>query len=98
MFIAYPTALGRMPLPQLWAVLFFLMMVTVALDTDVSISCTYKCITAYSKNGILFHLSCPVTKHKFWMLLFFSVHKDQERNIIVFIVCQRHNGDMGLDE
>lgn len=35
-FIAYPTALGKMPLPQFWAVLFFLMLVTVALDTDVS--------------------------------------------------------------
>lgn len=33
-FIAYPTALGRMPFPQFWSVLFFLMLVTVALDSD----------------------------------------------------------------
>ncbi|WAQ96620.1 SC6A1-like protein [Mya arenaria] len=32
-FIAYPEAIARMPLPQLWAVLFFLMLITVAFDS-----------------------------------------------------------------
>ncbi|XP_055956918.1 sodium-dependent proline transporter [Patella vulgata] len=32
-FIAYPEALSQLPLPQLWAVLFFLMLLLVALDT-----------------------------------------------------------------
>ncbi|XP_052808527.1 sodium- and chloride-dependent GABA transporter 1-like isoform X2 [Mya arenaria] len=34
MFIAYPEAISQMPLPQLWAVLFFIMMITVGLDTQ----------------------------------------------------------------
>lgn len=34
MFIAYPEAISKMPVPQLWAVLFFIMMVTVGLDTQ----------------------------------------------------------------
>ncbi|KAK6168092.1 hypothetical protein SNE40_021988 [Patella caerulea] len=32
-FITYPEALARLPIPQLWSVLFFLMMVCVALDS-----------------------------------------------------------------
>ncbi|KAL4240391.1 hypothetical protein ACF0H5_001181 [Mactra antiquata] len=32
-FVAYPEAISRMPLPQLWAVLFFLMLITVAFDS-----------------------------------------------------------------
>ncbi|XP_050406661.2 sodium- and chloride-dependent GABA transporter 1 isoform X1 [Patella vulgata] len=32
-FITYPEALAQLPVPQLWAVLFFLMMVCVALDS-----------------------------------------------------------------
>ncbi|KAL4240256.1 hypothetical protein ACF0H5_001050 [Mactra antiquata] len=32
-FVAYPEAVSRMPLPQLWAVLFFVMLITTALDT-----------------------------------------------------------------
>ncbi|XP_053396453.1 sodium- and chloride-dependent glycine transporter 1-like [Mercenaria mercenaria] len=34
MFIAYPEAISKMPVPQLWAVLFFIMMITVGLDTQ----------------------------------------------------------------
>ncbi|KAK6182350.1 hypothetical protein SNE40_010059 [Patella caerulea] len=32
-FITYPEALGQLPLPQLWSVLFFIMLVCVALDS-----------------------------------------------------------------
>lgn len=32
-FVAYPEALSRMPLPQLWAALFFFMLITVAFDS-----------------------------------------------------------------
>jgi len=35
MFIAYPEAISKMPLPHLWAVLFFIMMIAVGLDTQV---------------------------------------------------------------
>ena len=36
MFIAYPEAIAKMPLPHLWAVLFFIMLITVGLDTQAS--------------------------------------------------------------
>ncbi|XP_060592408.1 sodium- and chloride-dependent betaine transporter-like [Ruditapes philippinarum] len=32
-FVAYPEAISRMPLPQLWAALFFFMLITVAFDS-----------------------------------------------------------------
>ena len=35
MFIAYPEAIAKMPAPHLWAVLFFIMLITVGLDTQV---------------------------------------------------------------
>ena len=35
MFIAYPEAIAKMPVPHLWAVLFFIMLITVGLDTQV---------------------------------------------------------------
>ena len=34
-FIAYPKAVMQMPLPQMWAVLFFFMIVLVGLDSQV---------------------------------------------------------------
>ncbi len=34
-FIAYPRAVALMPLPQLWAVCFFLMIIMLGLDTQV---------------------------------------------------------------
>ena len=33
-FIAYPTAVAQMPLPQLWAAAFFFMMVLLAIDSE----------------------------------------------------------------
>ena len=35
-FIVYPEALSLMPLSHLWAVIFFLMIITVCIDTEVS--------------------------------------------------------------
>ncbi|XP_070200526.1 sodium- and chloride-dependent glycine transporter 2-like [Littorina saxatilis] len=35
-FIVYPEAISLMPLPQLWAVLFFLMVVTLVIDTQLA--------------------------------------------------------------
>lgn len=34
-FIAYPEALAKLPLPNLWAVVFFIMLLTVGLDSTV---------------------------------------------------------------
>jgi solute carrier family 6 amino acid transporter-like protein 5/7/9/14 len=34
-FIVYPEALSKLPLPQLWSVLFFLMLTTLAIGTQV---------------------------------------------------------------
>jgi len=35
-FITYPAVISKFPLPQLWAVLFWIMMITVGLDTEVT--------------------------------------------------------------
>ena len=40
-FIAYPRAVAMMPLPQLWAVCFFLMIIMLGLDTQVGHSNTH---------------------------------------------------------
>lgn len=40
-FVAYPEALLRLPVPQLWSVLFFLMLFILGLDSEVSFSCSF---------------------------------------------------------
>ena len=42
-FIVYPQAISLMPLPQLWAVLFFLMIITLVVDTQVNLPDAQAC-------------------------------------------------------
>lgn len=47
-FIAYPEALAKLPLPNLWAVLFFIMLLTVGLDSTVCDYSTWLVIIVYT--------------------------------------------------
>lgn len=53
-FIAYPEALSLLPLPNFWSVLFFIMLLTVALDSMVS-NCSFCVLVClcYSQHKLL---------------------------------------------
>lgn len=38
-FITYPSALNYLPYPNLWSVMFFFMLITLGIDSQVSIRC-----------------------------------------------------------
>lgn len=53
-FLAYPRAVAAMPLPNLWAVLFFLIVIFLGLDSEV------RCIVSFNEsveNMLLFDLA-----------------------------------------
>lgn len=39
-FITYPEAIGMLPFPQFWAILFFLMLFFLGLDSEVILTLT----------------------------------------------------------
>lgn len=53
-FIAYPEAIVRMPVSQLWSVLFFFMLVTLGMDSEVRQSFLLSANSAQ----IIFSLQC----------------------------------------
>lgn len=42
-FIAYPHAVALMPLPQLWAIFFFIMIIFLGLDSEVELHICSEC-------------------------------------------------------
>lgn len=49
-FIAYPKALSMLPAPSFWSVLFFLMILFLGLDTQVTAPCITPCFVATLAN------------------------------------------------
>ncbi|KPP60076.1 sodium- and chloride-dependent GABA transporter 2-like, partial [Scleropages formosus] len=41
-FIAYPRAVAKMPVPQLWAVCFFIMIILLGIDSQVRLPCLFR--------------------------------------------------------
>lgn len=66
-FIAYPRAVAMMPLPQLWAIFFFIMIIFLGLDSEVNtgsntedfsiFNSLYQCMYGYAK---AFSIDVPV--------------------------------------
>lgn len=57
-FIAFPRAVAMMPIPQLWAVCFFIMIIMLGLDTQVHTNPTFHSSTVASyKNSFSHHVA-----------------------------------------
>lgn len=62
-FIAYPQAVAMMPLPQLWSICFFVMLILLGLDTQVRHTTLEHCIYALKFTQCVLSIFCTVCCH-----------------------------------
>jgi len=55
-FVAYPEGIARMPFPPIWAFLFFFMLMSLGMSSQVSTIFNYKISIFYSEYFIYFNI------------------------------------------